>query len=255
MGYLSTGVELEVSFRNHNWKLGFTLSLGFGSKKARGDRGIYIKSIESGSPIALDGRIWVGDQITAVQNGSHGSPIALDGRIWVGDQITAVQNGSHGNRMNLQNTDYETSMKILKEARQYRDLVLIVRKCEITLTNLENSPALGFTIAGGINSEFIPGDSRIYISSLIPGCRAALDGRLSAGDRLLGVRHNFLSNQIHSDDFILFDNCTHEEVVSLLKSAQKIGFVSLMVCKNENVELKPTVRFGKTYQLMYRNEN
>ena len=150
MDYLSTGVELEVSFRNHNWKLGFSLTLGFGSKKARGDRGIYIKSIE------------------------RGSPIALDGRVWVGDQITAVQNGSHGNRMNLQNTDYETSMNILKVARQYRDLVLIVRKCEITLTKLENSPALGFTIAGGIGSEFVPGDSRIYIASLIPGCRAAL---------------------------------------------------------------------------------
>ena len=231
MDYLSSGVELEVSFRNHNWKLGFSLTLGFGSKKARGDRGIYIKSIE------------------------RGSPIALDGRVWVGDQITAVQNGSHGNRMNLQNTDYETSMNILKVARQYRDLVLIVRKCEITLTNLENSPALGFTIAGGIDSEFVPGDSRIYIASLIPGCRAALDGRLSAGDRLLAIRHNFISNQIHSDNFILFDNCTHQEVVSLLKKALIRGFVSLMVCKNENLELKPTVRFGNTYQWMYRNEN
>jgi len=213
MDNLSTGVELEVSFRDQNWKLGFSLTLGFGSKKIRGDRGVYIKSIKSGSPIALDGRIWVGDQ------------------------ITAVQNGFHGNRKNLQNTDYETSINILKVACQYRDLVLIVRKCEITLTNLENSPSLGFTIAGGIDSEFIPGDSRIYIASLIPGCRAALDGRLSTGDRLLGVRHNFLSNQIHSDDFILFDNCTHEEVVSLLKNARKRGFVSLMVCKKENVEL------------------
>ena len=231
MDYLSSGVELEVSFRNHDWKLGFSLTLGFGSKKARGDRGIYIKSIE------------------------RGSPIALDGRVWVGDQITAVQNGSHGNRMNLQNTDYETSMNILKVARQYRDLVLIVRKCEITLTNLENSPALGFTIAGGIDSEFVPGDSRIYIASLIPGCRAALDGRLSTGDRLLAIRHNFISNQIHSDNFILFDNCTHQEVVSLLKKALIRGFVSLMVCKNENLELKPTVRFGNTYQWMYRNEN
>ena len=231
MENLSTGVDLEVSFRDCNWKLGFSLTLGFGSKKARGDRGVYVKSIESRCPIALDGRIWVGDQ------------------------ITAVKKGSHGNRMNLQNTDYETSMNILKVAGQYRDLVLIVRKCEITLTNLENSPALGFTIAGGINSEFIPGDSRIYISSLIPGCRAALDGRLSAGDRLLGVRHNFLSNQIHSHDFILFDNCTKEEVVSLLKNALARGFVSLMVCKNENLELKPKVRFGNTYRWMYRNEN
>ena len=224
MDYLSTGAELEVSFRNHNWKLGFSITLGFGSKKARGDRGIYIKSIESGTPIALDGRVWVGDQITAVRNGSRGT------------------------RMSLLNPDYETALNILKVASQYRDLVLIVRKCEITLTNLENSLALGFTIAGGIDSEFIPGDSRIYITSLMPGCRAALDGRLSAGDRLLGVRYNFRSNQIHSDDFFLFDNCTHEEVVSLLKNALARGFVCLMVSKNENLELKPNVRFGNTYQ-------
>jgi len=134
----------------------------------------------------------------------------------------------------------------LKKACRSRRLVIIVRKCEVNLTNLENSPCLGFLIAGGIDNEFIPGDGRIYITKLIPGCKAALDGRLSVGDRLLGIRHNYISDSIHSDNSILFDLCTHQEVVSALKNTLNRGFVSLMVCKNDDLDFNPKVRFGNT---------
>ena len=222
MNNLSSGAEIEVSFTNHDWKLGFSITLGYGSQKVRGDDGIYINSIEEGSPIAIDGRIWVGDQITAVRN-------SLDGE-----------------RINLNGLDYETSVTILKKACRSRRLVIIVRKCEVNLTNLENSHCLGFLVAGGIDNEFIPGDGRIYITKLIPGCKAALDGRLSVGDRLLGIRHNYNSDSIHSDNFLLFDFCTNQEIVSALKSALKRGFVSLMVCKNDDLDFNPKVRFGNT---------
>ena len=92
MANISTDDEIEISFTNHDWKLGFSITLGFGSQKARGDDGIYINSIEEGSPIALDGRIWVGDRITGVRN-------SLDGE-----------------RVNLNGIDYETSVTILKKA-------------------------------------------------------------------------------------------------------------------------------------------
>lgn len=52
---------------------------------------------------------------------------------------------------------------------------------------------LGFSIAGGIGNQHIPGDNSIYITKIIEGGAAQKDGRLQTGDRLLAVR---VSNQI-----------------------------------------------------------
>lgn len=47
---------------------------------------------------------------------------------------------------------------------------------------------LGFSIAGGIGNQHIPGDNSIYITKIIEGGAAQKDGRLQIGDRLLAVR-------------------------------------------------------------------
>lgn len=49
-------------------------------------------------------------------------------------------------------------------------------------------PGLGFSIAGGIGNQHIPGDNSIYITKIIDGGAAQKDGRLQIGDRLLAVR-------------------------------------------------------------------
>lgn len=48
-------------------------------------------------------------------------------------------------------------------------------------------PGLGFSIAGGIGNQHIPGDNSIYITKIIEGGAAQKDGRLQIGDRLLAV--------------------------------------------------------------------
>lgn len=48
-------------------------------------------------------------------------------------------------------------------------------------------PGLGFSIAGGIGNQHIPGDNSIYITKIIEGGAAQKDGRLQTGDRLLAV--------------------------------------------------------------------
>lgn len=51
-----------------------------------------------------------------------------------------------------------------------------------------HSPSgLGFSIAGGIGNQHIPGDNSIYITKIIEGGAAQKDGRLQIGDRLLAV--------------------------------------------------------------------
>lgn len=49
------------------------------------------------------------------------------------------------------------------------------------------STGLGFSIAGGVGNQHIPGDNSIYVTKIIDGGAAQKDGRLQVGDRLLMV--------------------------------------------------------------------
>ena len=48
---------------------------------------------------------------------------------------------------------------------------------------------LGFSIAGGIGNQHIPGDNGIFVTKIIERCTAEQDGRLAARDRLLAVSY------------------------------------------------------------------
>lgn len=49
---------------------------------------------------------------------------------------------------------------------------------------------LGFSIAGGVGNQHIPGDNSIYVTKIIDGGAAQKDCRLQVGDRLLMVSTN-----------------------------------------------------------------
>lgn len=57
----------------------------------------------------------------------------------------------------------------------------------LSLLLLAISAGLGFSIAGGIGNNHIPDDDGIYITKIIPGGVAEMEGSLSAGDKLLQV--------------------------------------------------------------------
>ena len=48
---------------------------------------------------------------------------------------------------------------------------------------------LGFSIAGGEGNQHIPGDNGIFVTKIIEGGAAEVDGRLAVGDRLLMVSY------------------------------------------------------------------
>lgn len=54
------------------------------------------------------------------------------------------------------------------------------------------STGLGFSIAGGVGNQHIPGDNSIYVTKIIEGGAAHKDGRLQIGDKLLAVSINWL---------------------------------------------------------------
>lgn len=53
-------------------------------------------------------------------------------------------------------------------------------------------PGLGFSIAGGVGNQHIPGDNSIYVTKIIEGGAAHKDGRLQIGDKILAVRTSII---------------------------------------------------------------
>jgi len=70
------------------------------------------------------------------------------------------------------------------------------RMMEIEL--LKGNKGLGFSIAGGIGNQHIPGDNGIYITKISEGGAAFADGRLAVGDKLVAVRNTPVSQSAHS---------------------------------------------------------
>lgn len=53
---------------------------------------------------------------------------------------------------------------------------------------------LGFSIAGGVGNQHVPGDNSIYVTKIIEGGAAHKDGRLQIGDKLVAVRNSYNIN-------------------------------------------------------------
>lgn len=53
---------------------------------------------------------------------------------------------------------------------------------------------LGFSIAGGLGNQHIPGDNGIYVTKIMAGGAAHRDGRLRVGDKLLMVKNTSVSH-------------------------------------------------------------
>lgn len=63
---------------------------------------------------------------------------------------------------------------------------------------------LGFSIAGGVGNQHIPGDNSIYVTKIIEGGAAHKDGKLQIGDKLLAVSISsvlkaILMSAVHSE--------------------------------------------------------
>jgi len=73
--------------------------------------------------------------------------------------------------------------------------------------NYVHCAGLGFSIAGGIGNEHIPGDTAIYVTKVIEGGAAHVEGRLAAGDKLIAVSdslsiYTLINLYLHLSTFI-----------------------------------------------------
>nr|CAI5858068.1 unnamed protein product [Callosobruchus analis] len=90
---------------------------------------------------------------------------------------------------------------------------------------VKGTKGLGFSIAGGIGNQHIPGDNGIYVTKVMEGGAAQVDGRLQVGDKLVAVR-DAVKGEVN------LENVTHEEAVATLKTTQ--DRVVLVVAKPDS---------------------
>lgn len=124
------------------------------------------------------------------------------------------------------------------------------------LVLIKGHKGLGFSIAGGIGNEHVPGDVGIYVTKIIEGGAADLDGRLRVGDKLLAVGSFFLSrlltdcphfSWIVQVDHTSLEAVTHEDAVNTLKATSTQ--VVLLYLKNPHPELLNQSQDSSLHQL------
>ena len=206
----------EISLERGGAGLGFSIAGGTDNPHVSNDASIFITKIIDGGAAAHDGRLKVNDIITHVNN-----VCVIDVQHSVAvDALKKAGNGVH------------LSVKRKRQANGSGgsgDLI------EVELT--KGSKGLGFTIAGGIGNQHIPGENGIYVTKVMEGGAAFNEGRIAVGDRLACVKN------LPTGDFWL-DNCSHEEAVQALKASKER--VILLISKVDNqyqFEISPSPTF------------
>ncbi|XP_045143530.1 disks large homolog 1 isoform X7 [Echinops telfairi] len=182
----------EITLERGNSGLGFSIAGGTDNPHIGDDSSIFITKIIAGGAAAQDGRLRVNDCILRV------------------------------NEVDVRDVTHSKAVEALKEAGSIVRLYVKRRKPvseKIMEIKLIKGPkaGLGFSIAGGVGNQHIPGDNSIYVTKIIEGGAAHKDGKLQIGDKLLAVNS------------VCLEEVTHEEAVTALKNTS--DFVFLKVAK------------------------
>uniref|UniRef100_A0A8C4DSJ2 Disks large homolog 4 n=1 Tax=Dicentrarchus labrax TaxID=13489 RepID=A0A8C4DSJ2_DICLA len=177
----------EITLERGNSGLGFSIAGGTDNPHVGDDPSIFITKIIPGGAAAQDGRLSVNDCILFV------------------------------NDVDVREVTHSQAVEALKEAGAIVRLYVLRRKPaaeKVTEIKLIKGPkGLGFSIAGGLGNQHIPGDNSIYVTKIIEGGAAHKDGRLQIGDKILAVNHLGLEDVMHEDAVGALKNTT--EVVYL----------------------------------------
>ena len=97
--------------------------------------------------------------------------------------------------------------------------------------------SFGLLLIGGANDQQSPGDSSIYVSKVLEGGLAELDGRIHPGDRITAVKQYLDDGDAYTFDFDNDGITTKEEAKHILRKCK--GRIALfIVSKNEKTENK-----------------
>ncbi|NWZ49972.1 DLG2 protein, partial [Haliaeetus albicilla] len=165
-----------------NSGLGFSIAGGTDNPHIGDDPGIFITKIIPGGAAAEDGRL------------------SID-----------PTNRSYVICISVKNTVIVQQIKYMLLLHSFLNIICCIANVLFSIS----SPGLGFSIAGGVGNQHIPGDNSIYVTKIIDGGAAQKDGRLQVGDRLLMVNNYSL------------EEVTHEEAVAILKNTSDVVYLKV----------------------------
>lgn len=202
--------------------LGFSIAGGTDNPHIGNDTSIYITKLIPGGAAAADGRLCVNDIIATVNDVSvvdvpHAG--AVDALKKAGNVVKL-----HVKRKRNDDGSGSVSTSVLTTSPKIAASSEVCSKV-IEIDLVKGVKGLGFSIAGGIGNQHIPGDNGIYVTKIMDGGAAAIDGRLSIGDKLIGVKTNEEEKNL--------ENVTHEKAVATLKSV--VDRVTLIVGKSQHL--------------------
>ncbi|XP_070801705.1 disks large homolog 1 isoform X17 [Pituophis catenifer annectens] len=179
----------EITLERGNSGLGFSIAGGTDNPHVEDDSGVFITKIIPGGAAAQDGRLRVNDCILRVNE-------------------VDVRDVTHGKAVEALKEAGSMVRLSVKRRRQTTE-----RMVDIKL--VKGPKGLGFSIAGGVGNQHIPGDNSIYVTKIIEGGAAHKDGRLQIGDKLMAVNN------------VCLEEVTHEEAVAALKNTSDFVYLKL----------------------------
>ncbi|KAM6969915.1 disks large homolog 2 isoform 17-T17 [Aplochiton taeniatus] len=179
----------EITLERGNSGLGFSIAGGTDNPHIGDDPGIFITKIIPGGAAAEDGRLRVNDCILRVNDAD-------------------VSEVSHSKAVEALKVAGSIVRLYVRRRRPMLETVI-----EIKL--IKGPKGLGFSIAGGVGNQHIPGDNSIYVTKIIDGGAAQKDSRLQVGDRLLMVNNYTL------------EEVSHEEAVAILKNTSDVVYLKV----------------------------
>uniref|UniRef100_A0A4W4G7M3 Uncharacterized protein n=1 Tax=Electrophorus electricus TaxID=8005 RepID=A0A4W4G7M3_ELEEL len=179
----------EIILERGNSGLGFSIAGGTDNPHIGEDPSIFITKIIPGGAAAQDGRLRVNDCILRV------------------------------NDVNVRDVTHSKAVEALKEAGCIVRLYIRRKKTSgekvVDIKLVKGPKGLGFSIAGGVGNQHIPGDNSIYVTKVIEGGAAHKDGRVQIGDKLIAVNSACL------------EEVTHEDAVAALKNTTDVVYLKV----------------------------
>ncbi|KAH9412535.1 Disks large 3 [Dermatophagoides pteronyssinus] len=258
----------EITLERGNQGLGFSIAGGIDNPHIADDCSIYITKLIPGGSAAADGRLQIEDIILKVNETSLidvAHQIAVNALQRAGNRVqllvkrrkltpqtptipsiiqTQFQQSQQQQQQsmippsasapaNIQNQSNTTSLSSVNQLNM-SDLVRI----ELFKAT---SKGLGFSIAGGVGNEHIPGDNNIYVTKIMDKGAAALDGRLECGDRLVAVNDNYLENVTHEDAVAVLKSTSDHVILTVRKPQQQQHLSTYSMNQMDNNLMSTTI--------------
>ncbi|CAL9689400.1 unnamed protein product [Knipowitschia caucasica] len=179
----------EISLERGNSGLGFSIAGGIDNPHIGDDPSIFITKVIPGGAAAQDARLRVNDVILRVNE-------------------VCVRDVSHSRAVEALKDAGSVVRLYVRRRRSLNDKLM-----ELKL--VKGPKGLGFSIAGGVGNQHIPGDNSIYVTKIIEGGAAHKDGRLQIGDKLLAVNSSCL------------EEVSHELAVTALKNTPDVVYLKV----------------------------